>query len=119
MLLLLLCGFTRNLAALGTIIWPRLLWMALACSSYRTGRWTGWKHKMARNVTRKHIVAKSSRFRARLRIGLGCGDSKHYAVDRELTKDGSERVLPSVTRNSLFDAIGVAWNRTECPLVTE
>jgi hypothetical protein len=23
-----LCGFTRNLATLGTIIWPRLLWMA-------------------------------------------------------------------------------------------
>ncbi len=79
-----LCGFTRNLAALGSIIWLRLLWTALACSSYRMGRWTGWKHKMARSVTRKHIVAKSSRFPAGLRIGPGCGDSKPYAVREDV-----------------------------------
>ncbi len=59
------CGFTRNLTALGTIIWPRFLRMALGSSSYRADRWTGWKHEVAGSVARKHILARSGRCRPR------------------------------------------------------
>jgi hypothetical protein len=49
-MLLLLCGFTHNLAALGRIMWPPA--HDLACTSVRPGKpqGRGWKYNLAESL---------------------------------------------------------------------
>ena len=52
-----LCGFTRNLAALGTIMWPPRPRLGVDLGSlWEAGR-AGWKHDLAESVETKHNVA--------------------------------------------------------------
>jgi len=51
------CGFTRNLAALGSIMWPPRARLGVYLGSPRgTGR-GGWKHDLAESSETKHNVA--------------------------------------------------------------
>jgi hypothetical protein len=54
---MLLCGFTRNLAALGSIMWPPRARLGVYFRSPRTTGRAGWKYDLAESVETKHNVA--------------------------------------------------------------
>ena len=119
------CGFTHNLAALGSIIWPRFLHIALASSSRRAGRWRNRKHKMAGSVTRKHIVARSGRCRhvpnrPRSRGSRGRADSLS-PTSAEICGLSAAAIAECGTGKALIFACGATcsqrWTAVYCDLL--